>query len=107
MAKKFLLCFGILALAAASAAASRYTVTLFQPSVVAGTVLKPGDYKLDVDGVKATMTMGKTQVETPVKVESVDSSYDQTSIVYAQVDGKSHIREIRLGGTKTKLVFSD
>ena len=44
-------------------------------------------------------------METKIKTESVDRKYDSTSVRYTQENGKYNIQEIRLGGTKTKLVF--
>jgi hypothetical protein len=41
-----------------------------------------------------------------VKMESVDSKYDRTSVRYEEATGKSVITEIRLAGTKTRIVFA-
>jgi hypothetical protein len=103
---KLTLCFGTLALAVASAA-STYRVTLFQPSVVGGSELKPGDYKIEVAGDKAVIKTGKNTVEAPVKVETGDEKFGNTAVRYATSDGKARIQEIRLGGTNTKLVFNN
>jgi hypothetical protein len=45
-------------------------------------------------------------VEANVKVESAESKFNSTSVRYQNGDGKYRIQEIRLGGTKTKLVFN-
>jgi hypothetical protein len=102
--KKLMLSFAILALAIASA--DTYRVTLFQPSVVSGTELKPGDYKLEVTDHKVVISKGKTSVEAAVKVEKADSKFKSTSVRYANGDGKLTVQEIRLGGTTTRLVFN-
>jgi len=86
-------------------AAESYKVTLFQESIVNGSTLKAGDYKVVVDGDKATITAGKKKVEAPVKVEAADSKFSSTSVRYQNGDGKYRVKEIRLGGTSTKLVF--
>jgi hypothetical protein len=104
MLKKFVLTFAILALAVASAAT--YRVTLFQPSVVKGNELKAGDYRLNVQNDKVTIVNGKHSVEVPVKIENVEQKYDSTAVRYSDEGGKTTISEIRLGGTKTKLVFT-
>ena len=104
MLKKFVLAFAILALAVASAAT--YRVTIVQPSVVKGNELKAGDYRLNVQNDKVTIVSGKQSVEIPVKVETVAQTYDSTAVRYADEGGKTTISEIRLGGTKTKLVFT-
>jgi hypothetical protein len=103
--KKLLVAFATLTLSVASA--KTYSVTLFQPSHVGGTELKAGDYKLDVDDAKLVIRSGKQKVEQTVKVENGDSKFGSTTVRYAVSDGKYAIQEIRLGGTKTKLVFSN
>lgn len=105
--KKVLFTFAVMGLAVASAA-DTYRVTLFQPSVVGGKELKPGEYKVTVDGGKATISQGKNNsVETAVKVESADTKFASTSVRYMNGEGKYKVQEIRLGNTKTKLVFSN
>jgi hypothetical protein len=104
--KKILLSFATVALAVASAAQT-HRVTLFQPSVVAGTELKPGEYKVTVEGDKATLTSGKTSVSANVKTETADSKFSSTTVRYSNGDGKYTVQEIRLGGTTTKVVFEN
>lgn len=99
--KKLLIGFTTVALAVASAG-TKYNVTLFQPSTVNGTELKPGDYKVEVDGSKAIFKTGKKVVEAPVKVEETSNKFSTNTVRY--VEG-THVQEIRLGGTHTKLVF--
>ena len=101
--KYFILLFTTAMLFASSAS---YSVTLFQPSTVAGTELKAGEYKLTIDGDKATITKGKEKVEAAVKMETAESKFASTSIRYADQGGKMKIQEIRLGGTTTKVVFN-
>ncbi len=98
--------FALLILALAIASASTHTVTLFQPSVVNGTELKPGDYKLTIENDKATIKQGKKVVEATVKVETGDAKFGSTSVRYTSEAGKFKVREIRLGGTNTTLVFN-
>ena len=101
---KFFVLFLTFALAWASAAT--YTVTLFQPSTVAGKDLKPGDYKLTVENDKAVIMKGKEKIEASVKIESADSKFSATSVRYTDQGGKMKVQEIRLGGTNTKVVFN-
>ncbi len=103
---RYVVFFATFALAVAGAK-SGYDVTFFQPSIVAGTELKPGDYKVEVDGDKATITHGKNTVQAAVKVENGDEKYPKTLIRYNNADGKYHLTEIKLGGTHTKLVFDN
>jgi hypothetical protein len=100
MLKKILF-FSVLALGVASA--ESYRVNLSRPSVVKGSELKAGDYKLNVEQGKATFKDGSRTVESAVRMENADKKYDRTTIRY---NGQS-IAEIRLGGTNTKLVFAE
>jgi hypothetical protein len=104
MLKRFVLAFATLALVVASAAT--YRVTIVQPSVVKGNELKAGDYRLNVQNDKVTIINGKQSIEVPVKIENVEQKYDSTAVRYSDQGGKLTISEIRLGGTKTKLVFT-
>jgi hypothetical protein len=106
MTRKLLLSFSTLALAVASAASS-HKITLFQPSIVNGTELKPGQYKVTVQDNKATISSGKTSVEANVKSETADSKFSSTTVRYQNGDGKYRLQEIRLGGTNTKLIFEN
>jgi hypothetical protein len=93
---------GTVALAVASAAGS-YDVTLGQPTWVGSTQLKPGTYKLVVQGSTAVFSSGKkTLAEVPATVEKNDSKVSSTEVETSD----SKIVEIRLGGTHSKLVFS-
>jgi hypothetical protein len=95
-----------LTLALAVASASTYNVQLFQPSIVSGQELKPGQYKLTLDDDKVVISKGKESVEAMVKTETSDSKFSSTSVRYTTEDGKMKVREIRLGGTNTKLIFN-
>jgi hypothetical protein len=104
MTKKIILSFATLALALS---AETHRLTLFQPTTINGKELKPGDYKVEVKDSKAVISRGKDSVESDVRVESADSKFGSTSVRYANGDGKLNLKEIRLGGTKTKLVFGE
>lgn len=104
--KKLVVSFAAFAAMSLVSAASNHNLRLFQESIVAGTTLKPGDYKLMVDGEKATISQGKQKVEVGVKQETDSQKFNATSVRYQNGDGKYRISEIRLGGTKTKLVVN-
>ena len=103
--KTIVLLFAATVLAVASAA-ENYTLTLFQPSVVAGTELKAGDYKLTLNDGHVLFKNGRKKFETDVTVETVEEKYKSTRVRYKDEGGKLHITEIRLGGTNKKLVFN-
>jgi hypothetical protein len=85
-----------------------YTVTLSQPSVIQGTLLKAGEYRLVLAASKVTIIneSGKSLVEAPVTVETQDKKFDSTAVGFDTATGQNVIFEIRLGGTKTKLKFN-
>ena len=95
----------ILALAAAASAKS-YSITLYEPSVIGGTELKPGNYSLELIDQKVVIRKGKQMGEAAVKIESADSKYSSTTVRYSNGDGKFHIQEIHLGGTNMKLIVN-
>jgi hypothetical protein len=105
MNKKFLVALSAAMLSAF--AGESYRITLFQPSVVNGTTLKPGDYKVEVSGGKATIKAGKNTVEADVRLETADQKFSSTSVRYASGDGQYKVQEIRVGGTNTRIVFGE
>ncbi len=104
MTKKIILSLATLALALS---AETHRITLFQSTVLNGKELKPGDYKVEIKDSKAIISQGKQSVESAVRVENADATFGSTSVRYANGDGKYNLKEIRLGGTKTKLVFGE
>jgi len=103
--KTILLIFAIAALAVASAA-ENYTLTFFQPSYVAGTELKAGDYELIVSDGHVVFKRGRKEVEAEAEVETAETEFKSTTVSYKNSGGKYHVSEIRLGGTNRKLVFN-
>jgi hypothetical protein len=100
--KRLMFGLGTVALAIASAAGSN-RIDLSQPTFVGNTQLKPGSYKVAIQGGTAVFTNGKTVVEAPVTVEKSDHAVSLTEV---ETKG-SKITEIRLGGTTTRLIFKD
>jgi hypothetical protein len=105
MLRKVVFSFAVLGLALASA--KSYSVSLFEPALAGTTELQPGQYQVSVTGQTATIRIGKTASEVPVKVEASDTKYDNTSVKYVVSGGKKQIQEIHLAGTKTKIVFTE
>jgi Cu/Ag efflux protein CusF len=109
MLKKFVSAFALLALAVVVATAGTvpgthtYTITLIQPAVVNGTQLQPGEYRLSLEVTKVTLSHGKQTVELQAaKVETVDKKFDNTAIRYSG----TNLSEIRIGGTKTRVIVT-
>lgn len=106
MIKKFLLTLTVIA-GSTMAYAKSYNVTLFQPTLVGSTDLKPGDYKIEVTDEKVVLKGVKSSVEAAAKVETAGEKFAATSVRYRAEDGKYRIQEIRIGGTTTKIVFNN
>ena len=100
MVKNILLGFTSIALAVASAASS-YNVTFYQPVMINGSELKPGDYKLELKDKTAVIKQGKTVTEAPVKIENDGQKFQRTAV---RMNG-TQVEEIRIGGTNTRVVF--
>lgn len=110
MIKKIVMVLALLALVASAGTVpvgGHYRITLDRPSVVKGTVLKAGDYRMTVGDAKVIITTdtGKNPIEVPVKLVSAEKKYGETVIGYVTENGKDAVMEIRLGGTTTKVVF--
>jgi len=94
------------AIAVATQAADRQ-ITLLDPCVIAGTKLNAGEYKVQIDGNKVKIYSPKQSVETTAKVETGGEKYSSNALRYEKGDVPRRITEIRLGGTNTKIVFSN
>lgn len=84
-----------------ASAASAYTVTLSSATRVGQTELKPGDYKVTIEGDKAIFKSGKNVVEVPVTVETGSKKYSNTMLDSTG----SQLDDIMLGGTNMKIVI--
>ena len=107
MRKGFVLAVTVLAftlVASAGPKAKKQAVTLFLDTEIAGTQLRAGDYQVAIEnGTAIFFRSGKEVAKTAVRGEDAGQKYETNSMVYGE-DGKS-LREIRLGGSKTKLVI--
>lgn len=90
----------------AMAAGKTYDVKLYAPAMVGGTELKAGEYRVEVTDDKAVIKGVSVKKEAAIKVETSDAKYPTTTVRLSAGE-KPQIKEIRLGGTKTKLVFSE
>lgn len=86
--------------------AKTYDITLSNPAKAGSVQLKPGIYKLKVEGSSAVFTDGKSKsYTTPVKVETGEKKYDDTRVHSTREGAEDRINQIDLGGSKTKLGF--
>ena len=88
--------------------AKSYKVTLHNVYKVGAVEFQPGEYKVLVDAsqkVKLTEVKSGKAVDVEAKVETVDSKFDRTSITSRTEAGVSHLKEIQIGGSKTKIAF--
>jgi len=99
---------GVLAIFTISlASAKTYDITLNSAAKVGGSQLAAGEYKLKLDGNKATFINldSNRQVTADVKVDTADKKYDVTTIGTTKNADVEQINAIELGGSKTKLEF--
>ena len=104
--KSFVLA-GVLALSTLAFASKSYEITLSAPTKAGSLQLKAGQYRLKVDGTTATFIGAEDakSATTTVKVVNSDKKFE-TTIVDASKDGDTAvIKDIELGGSKTKLEF--
>jgi uncharacterized protein YdbL (DUF1318 family) len=106
MKTKFFLAFAVFALSLASA--KSFSISVDSASQAGSLQLKPGEYKVSIDGAKVKFTdvnSGKSE-ETNATIESNGKTkYDATALETEQVKGVTKINEIDLGGTPTKIKF--
>ncbi len=95
-----LVCFSLLTLGIASAA-DPYNVTVLDAVQVGKTELKPGDYKVEMQGDKAVFTIGKKTVVVPATLSKGEQPFASTVFISQH----SKLKEIDLGGTQDKIVF--
>jgi len=98
----------LLAFAGTAPTGGHYKITLMQPAVVQGTVLKAGDYRLLLANSQLTIVAdnGKNLIQVAVKVETEPTKFDSTTVRLDMSSGKAVLSEIRLGGTRTRLIFN-
>jgi hypothetical protein len=83
------------------AGASSATLTLSESAWVGQTELKPGEYKVEVQGDKAVFKKGKQTVEVPVNVDNSGAKYSDTTVE----SSGSKIQKIHLGGSNTTITI--
>jgi hypothetical protein len=94
-------------LTVAASADQSFKFSLSDVSKIGTAELKPGEYKVVVDAPKVVLTDLKSgkSITLEAKVENMDEKFDRTEVHSSRVDGVSQIKEIRIGGSKTKIAF--
>jgi hypothetical protein len=105
--KKFLVVAGLALSSLTVLSAKTYDIVLSNKTKAGSLELKPGQYKLRVEGNSAIFTDASkgTSFTTPVKVETGDKKFDDTRVQSTKDGDAEKINEIDLGGSKTKLGF--
>jgi hypothetical protein len=99
---------GILAVCSLTiVSAKSYELTLSSVTKVGSVQLKAGQYTLKVTGNNAVFTDVETakSFTTPVKIETTDTKFDTTRVDASKDGGTDVVKDIELGGSKTKLEF--
>ena|ERR1700691_4321612 len=103
-----IVCFGALGLASLGiASAKSYDITLDSPAMAGNTELKPGAYKVKVEGTQAVFTDAQSSKSwtAPVKIENSGRKFSETAVESVNQGDMAHIQSIALGGSNTKLEF--
>lgn len=95
-------------LGTAMAGVKSYGFTVSVPIQAGDAQLKPGEYKVKVDGTQAVITRSDSSKSFTVQVtvEQNDKKFDSTVVRGVDKGGVNTIGEIDLGGSTTKLVFT-
>jgi hypothetical protein len=108
MNAKSLLIASVLTLATLGiASAKSYDITLATPAMAGATELKPGDYKLKVEGSQAVFTdqENSKSFSVPVQIENGNRKFNQTAVESTKQNGMDQINAIDLGGSNTRLTL--
>src|ERR1700722_16046957 len=105
MSGKSLIIMGALTLSSLGiASAKSYDIVLQTPAMAGTSELKPGEYKLKVEGSQAVFTgQDAKSFSVPVKIESNDKKFANTSVETTNQGGMDNIQTIDLGGSNTRL----
>ena len=89
------------------ASAKSYDFILDSNTQVGNLDLKPGHYKVKLDGSNADFmnSDNNKSFTAPVKVQDATTKFHHTEILTDRQNGTEHLQEIDLGGSKTKLEF--
>jgi hypothetical protein len=104
MLKRLLLGIGVTAVSFAST--QNYNITLSEHYAVGATHLKPGDYRMVINGANAMLEDSHNKVVANGSIENKADKYKSTAIVSTTVKGEPHLEAIELGGTRYEIRFN-
>lgn len=108
MTTKSLLIAGALTLCSLGiASAKSFDVVLANPAMAGSAELKPGEYRLKIEGSQAVFSeaQGNKSYTVPVTVDNNPRKFDQTVVDSTSQNGMDNIHSIELGGSTMKLEF--
>lgn len=86
------------------ASAKTFNVVLNAPAMAGPNELKPGEYKLKVEGSQVVLTDSNSKsVSVPVTIENSDKKFGYTTVETSNQGGMDNIQAINLGGSNTRL----
>jgi hypothetical protein len=98
---------GLFALLGASlASAKTYHFTVLDPSQAGAAQLKPGDYRVKVEGSQAILQDNRGhEIAATAKIETMDHKAHDTIVSSSNADGQRHINSVEFAGSHEKVVF--
>ncbi|HUI57455.1 MAG TPA: hypothetical protein VLY04_20905 [Bryobacteraceae bacterium] len=100
--------FGLTATAAdEKMAGKKYRISIHKALRVGTSELQPGEYHLVLGSPKVRfmpLASGEA-IEVEATVHSVEQKFSDTLITSSRIEGREKLREIALGGTRTKVAF--
>jgi len=106
MTAKSLLITGLLGLTSVAFAGTKsYSIILNAPAMAGNNELKPGEYKLRIEGDQAVFTQDSKTWSVPVKIESGTQKFAQTLVESTNKGDMDTIKAIDLAGSTTKVQF--
>ena len=104
MFKKILLGIGVAGLSIASA--KSYGFTTEEQYNVGTAQLKPGSYRLVVNGNNVALEDSRGKVQANGSIENEARKFSSTAVVSTSVDGMARIKTIEIGGTNLQVDFN-
>jgi len=101
---KRLVLFALLTVSLASA--KTYKFSLPEIAQAGDVQLKPGEYRLEVNGSKAVlMDKEGREIDVNARVETADYEFSFTAVCLSRADGTTRIQWIYLENRKSRVVF--